>query len=431
MTILNAYEQLLANHNRSPFHEVEGDDVQPPADPAVQLIAFHLPQFHPIPENDEWWGKGFTEWTNVSKALPHFPGHYQPHLPADLGFYDLRLPETLRAQARLAKRYGISAFCFHWYWFSGKKLLDTPLNLLLANPDIDLPFFINWANENWSRTWDGKEKSLLMAQQYRPEDDLALADEFLTVMRDPRYYRINGRPVLMLYRPFLMPDGRASVERLRQRFVERGEADPYILMDHASDEHDPKAYGIEATVQFPPHNKGPDTDRVVERLAYDERFNGRIFSYDKLVEGMLAMAERTPTVLRGVCPSWDSTARRPNDGLIFHGSTPAKYGRWLAETAQRAVETRPPAERLVFINAWNEWAEGAHLEPDRHFGHAYLRETARALCAVGDRQRVEAFKGRNAGVQTPVEEEEWASAVEAFLIRVKRKIARTLSPARA
>jgi len=429
MTNINFHDQLLANHERHPSYESEGDDVQPPASPAVQLIAFHLPQFHPIPENDEWWGKGFTEWTNVSKAIPHFPGHYQPHLPADLGFYDLRLPDTLRAQARLARRYGISAFCFHWYWFSGTKLLDTPLNLLLSLPDIDLPFFVNWANENWTRRWDGKEQSVLMAQNYHPDDDVALADELIAIMRDPRYYRIGKRPLLMLYRPFLMPNPRESVARLRKRFAERGEEDPYILMDHAEDKYDPRAYGIEAAVQFPPHNKGSDSDRIVERHAYDKKFNGRVFSYDKLAEDMLTIAERDPSLMRGVAPSWDSTARRPNDGVIFFGSTPGKYGRWLAETAQRTVETRPPAERLVFINAWNEWAEGAHLEPDRHFGHAYLRETARALCAVGNRSAVEAYK---AGiVEKSVADEMWASPFESFLIRARRKILRTLRSARS
>jgi lipopolysaccharide biosynthesis protein len=425
---LDAFRQLQSNHERHPGYEAESDDVAPPEHPLVNLVAFYLPQFHPIAENDAWWGKGFTEWTNVSKALPHFPGHYQPRLPSDLGFYDLRLPETLRAQASLAKRYGIGAFCFHWFWFGGKRLLETPLNTLRANPDIDLPFFINWANENWTRRWDGKEKSILLAQKYGPDDDLALADAFLDIMRDPRYVRIDGRPVVMLYRPFLMPDAAATVDRWRTRFAECGENDPYVLMDYCDDAHDPRRYGIDAAVQYPPHNLGPDMARNNELHAvYETTYNGAIFEYGSLVERMLDMPEPAFKLFRGVCPTWDNTARRPNDGMVFTGSTPRAYGRWLAETAQRTFEACPASERLVFINAWNEWAEGAYLEPDRRFGHAYLRETARALHAVSHREVVDAFAAER--VDERVDSPPAASPLRRFVVKAGRKVARTLNRA--
>ena len=199
---MNALRRMQLNLGRhATAYEEEGNDVAAlPALPA-RLFAFHLPQFHPIPESDAWWGKGFTEWTNVTKALPRFEGHYQPQLPSDLGFYDLRLPETIRGQVALARRYGIAEFCFHWYWFAGHRLLERPLDVLLSQQDISFPFFINWANENWTRRWDGLESTVLMQQRYSEEEDVAVTDAFLALVRDRRYLHIDGRLFIMLYRP--------------------------------------------------------------------------------------------------------------------------------------------------------------------------------------------------------------------------------------
>ena len=425
---MNFLEQLEHNLGPGPHFEAAGDDVRVEGDVPVALYAFFLPQFHPIPENDLWWGKGFTEWTNVSKALPRFRGHYQPHLPADLGFYDLRLPDTLRAQAQLAKRYGIAGFCFYYYWFGGKRLLEQPIRALLASSDIELPFFISWANENWTRRWDGKESEVLLEQRYSREDDLALADAFLEYTRDPRYVRIDGRPLLMLYHPALLPDAAATVRRWRERFVARGEADPYILTVHRQGDVAPPDRGIDGAFEFPPAGFGvEDRHREDFHHFYDLDFRGGVYSYDELVAANERTVAAPYPVFKGVCPAWDNEPRRTKAGIVCHGSTPRKYGAWLARACRTTLATQPPSRRLVFVNAWNEWAEGTHLEPDRHFGHAYLRETARALMAARAADKLETFIAERAGDLGRSKPRPWRSKAERvrrFFARARRSAAR-------
>jgi len=375
--------QISANMSSGPDYEGDSASTLALPDPLVRLIAFYLPQFHPIPENDVAWGKGFTEWTNVSRALPRFIGHYQPHLPGELGFYDLRLVDSLRQQASLACRYGIHGFCFHYYWLNGKRLLDTPLNLLLANPDIEIPFAISWANHNWTRNWDGGNQEILQEQRYSPEDDLAFIRSLEPLMRDRRYIRIHGRPILLLYKPKLLPNAAATVGRWRRYLANAGLGDPYIVLCQIDEYLDPAIFGMDAAVGFPPNPLGwwlPDIGGSVVKL--DPQFAGMIKSYEMMASQACALPRWDYTFFHGVCPGWDCEPRQPGRGACFIGSSPTSYGAWLARACRRTLDERPRDERIVFINAWNEWGEGNHLEPDRHYGYAYLAATARALNAL-------------------------------------------------
>ena len=344
------------------------------------LVAFHLPQFHPFPENDAWWGKGFTEWTNVSKATPQFRGHYQPRLPSDLGWYDLRLPEVLREQAALAERAGIGAFCFHYYWFGGRRLLERPLDAFAADESIALPFCLCWANENWTRRWDGKESDLLMTQQHSPEDDRAVLDDLGRYMRHPRYLRVGERPVLVVYRPDILPDAKATTARWRARARETGLGELFLLCSNAFGFADYAGYGFDGLVEFPPH--AISTGEITEDMeTLNAQFGGRVYHYPTVADAQIAeLRDRDdPRFLPGVMPSWDNEARRPGRGHAFHDAAPEPYWRWLSEALAASRRLAPADERLVFINAWNEWAEGAYLEPDRWFGHGFLQATHAAV----------------------------------------------------
>lgn len=377
---MDLLEQIAFNTEPGPLYE---DDKSVPLngnEKLIRLIAYFLPQFHAIPENDLWWGKGFTEWTNVTKAIPRFQGHYQPRLPGELGFYDLRYADTLRQQVSLARRYGIGGFCFHHYWFGGKRLLETPLNNLLSMPELDMPFCINWANENWTRRWNGLDADVLIAQKHSAQDDIDFATSIESIFSDPRYIRINGRPLLMVYRPGVLPNPIATIERWRGHFRKAGVEDPYIVMAQAYGEDDPRKYGMDAAAGFPPHNAGFDAARVGGTLQLlDKDFKGEAIRYEDMVEHALSNKPDEFRLFPGVCPNWNNEARKPNKGFCVIGSTPEAYGKWLEGACRTALEADEPDERIVFINAWNEWAEGTYLEPDRHFGYAYLAETARVL----------------------------------------------------
>jgi lipopolysaccharide biosynthesis protein len=384
MTIetLSLLEQIAANHARSE-HYRDDARIPLPSPPPVRLIAYYLPQYHPIPENDAWWGKGFTEWTNVTKALPRFKGHYQPHLPGELGFYDLRDPDVLRRQADLVRAYGLAGLCFHHYWFAGRTLLDTPIRLLLNNPDIDLPFCVNWANENWTRHWNGGDREILVAQAHSAADDRAFAASLEPLFRDPRYIRINGRPLLMVYRPKILPNPRRTMGRLRAHFRAAGLGDPYLVMAQSFGDTDPRLYDMDAAAGFPPHNHGfRETKPPHGKELLDPGYRGSMCDYAEMAASARRYAPSEFRFFPGVCPSWDNEARQPGAGVCFVGATPAAYGEWLAAACASVSSNPDPDERIVFINAWNEWAEGAHLEPDRHLGFAYLVETARVVCSL-------------------------------------------------
>lgn len=358
---------------------------------SVKAICFYLPQFHPVPENDDWWGEGFTEWRNVTKARPLFHGHYQPHLPADLGFYDLRVPEVRDAQAELARNHGIHGFCYYHYWFNGRRILERPFNEVLASGKPDFPFCLCWANENWTRVWDGGDRHILLEQRYSTDDDLEHIQSLIPAFRDERYIRVNNKPIFLIYRAELLPDPIATTTRWREAAAKAGIGDLYLARVESYDSVRQKIaaplLGFDADVEFSPFswNLGNVKFRgrlynalAATRLLPKECIENNIIDYDCMINGMLNRPDVEWPRFRCVSPSWDNSARKKN-AFIFHGSTPEKYENWLRHVVARTAEKNDGTERLIFINAWNEWAEGNHLEPDQKWGHAYLEATRRAL----------------------------------------------------
>jgi len=341
------------------------------------LVAFYLPQFHPIPENDAWWGEGFTEWHNVTRALPQFEGHAQPRLPAELGFYDLRLPAVMRRQMQLAREYGIGAFCSYFYWFGGKSLLEDPLRQWLADPTLDLPLCLCWANENWSRQWDGRADDILIGQQHSAADDLAFIAHVAHYLADPRYLRVDGKPLLLVYRPGLLPDARVTAGRWRDWCRANGVGDIHLAYVQSFDRVDPRAIGFDAAVEFPPNDTTLTPITARQRLI-NPGYAGSVFDWRELARA--SMTQREPGYPRypGVNPAWDNEPRRSARGRVFAHASPRGYRDWLRQAIATARQ-RFASQPLVFINAWNEWAEGAVLEPDARLGHAWLQATRDAL----------------------------------------------------
>jgi lipopolysaccharide biosynthesis protein len=342
-----------------------------------KFIAFFLTQFHPTPENDEWWGKGFTEWTNVTKAAPLFDTHYQPHLPTDLGFYDLRLKETRLDQIAMAKQYGIEGFCYHYYWFSGKRILNAPLDAMLADSDHDMPFCLSWANENWTRRWDAADHHILVAQKYLPNDDLNFIKSLIPFFQDSRYIRLDGKPFLIVYRPQHLPDARKTISIWREHCRSIGIGEIYLAAALSHGNVDYAQYGFDSGVEFPPHNLRSANKN--EGIDFHAPFSGNAMQYSDIAQSYIDRKydAHCSNVFRAVFPSWDNTARTGSKALVTLNGTPENYEYWLAETVRRTQNDFPGQERFVFINAWNEWAEGCHLEPDRVYGHAFLEATRR------------------------------------------------------
>ena len=358
------------------------------AEDDIKLIAFYLPQFHPIPENDKWWGKGFTEWTNVTKAVPQFIGHYQPHLPDELGFYDLRLVEVQKRQIELAKQYGIYGFCFHYYWFNGKKLLEKPLNQFIQNPEMGFPFCVCWANENWTRRWDGLENKILIAQTHSPESDFAFIKDLEHIFRDPRYIRINGRPLLVVYRVSLLPDTKETANRWREYCKQKGIGDLYLVAVQSFDIIDPRKYGFDAAVEFPPHTIHGFCEHINHKLKIlNPNFSGHILDYEHFVKNKYYLKTVPYKLFKAIMPGWDNTARRPNAPTIYHGSNPELYKEWLSDIVNFTRKTHGKEEQIVFINAWNEWSEGTHLEPDKKYGYGYLQATSEVVLDYRKKER--------------------------------------------
>ena len=344
----------------------------------TKVLAFYLPQFHPIPENDAWWGRGFTEWSNVTRARPMFDGHVQPILPGELGFYDLRVPEVRERQAELARAAGIHGFCYHHYWFNGRRVLERPLDEVLAGGSPDFPFCVCWANENWTRRWDGLEQEILLEQRHTLASDRRFILDLIPYLEDARYVRVDGRAVVLVYRADLMVNAAdtAAVWRDECRRAGLGEIHLCAVRFRTTD---PRPLGFDAAVEFPPHHF-PATEITPRITGAEPGYRGVVNDYAAGVRSVIERPTRAEYRLyRGVMPSWDNTARRMQDGIVHHGASPELYEAWLRSAVNQPQADDGIRENLVFINAWNEWAEGAVLEPRRDIGDAYLRATARVL----------------------------------------------------
>lgn len=342
----------------------------------TRAIAFYLPQFHPIPENDVWWGRGFTEWTNTAKAKPLFENHYQPHVPADLGFYDLRLPESRKAQAVLAKRYGIEGFCYYHYWFgNGRRILERPFNEVLASGEPDFPFCLCWANHSWTGIWHGDPKSMLVEQTYPGEaDHRAHFDSLLPAFFDPRYIKVDGCPVLVVFDPSGLPDVAAFAAFWQQLAKAAGLPGLHLL----GIRHNAAAWN--------PHHAGFDgaVDMRIPLYSldwYEAKRESLVLDHRQVAIHEVAVPEAGVVTYPCVGPSWDNTPRLGTRSVVYVNSHPDIF----RETVSRATAVlleRPPEQQLLFIKAWNEWAEGNHLEPDLRFGHGWL-EALRDGMAMG------------------------------------------------
>ncbi len=339
-----------------------------------KALAFYLPQFHPIPENDEWWGTGFTEWTNVMRGRPLFPGHYQPHVPGELGYYDLRVPEVRAAQAELARSHGLSGFVYYHYWFHGRRLLERPFDEVLASGEPDFPFALCWANEEWTRNWDASTGRVLVPQEFSDADDLAHIRWLATAFADDRYIKIDGRPLMLIYRVPQLPNPQRTAEIWRTEAQRLGFPDLYLcwVESHGRPPGGPEEFGMDATVGFMPLHR----DQVY--LTVGGARGHRLVDYHEATRVEMGRLwtpwKRFPSVM----VQWDNTPRRPYGATIFREATPGLYEHWLRYTAASVAEVRPE-ENYLFIVAWNEWAEGNHLEPDERYGRAFLEATASVL----------------------------------------------------
>lgn len=368
----------------------------------ARVIAFYLPQFHPIPENDAWWGPGFTEWTNVAKMKPLYPGHRQPKLPADLGFYDLRLPEARAAQAKLARSCGVEGFCYWHYWFGhGRRILERPFEEVLQSGEPDLPFCLAWANETWTGVWHGSPQSVLIHQEYPgAEDEAAHFAWALRAFRDPRYMRVDGKPIFVVYAPQNMPAPDAFIAHWRQLAERAGLPGLYFVAVTCGYAENIKPYdnpihdAFDAITPLVPQDYTTpfgQRSRINLRRRWRERdFGGKLrrlterygrpsrFDYADLVARVLADMPRSERFLPAVLPNWDNTPRSGRRGVVIENATPELFERYL-EKALAIVEGRPPERAIIFLKAWNEWAEGNYVEPDSVHGHRYLDAIRRVI----------------------------------------------------
>jgi glycosyltransferase involved in cell wall biosynthesis len=369
-TVSLIFDEVRKNHLQANEYETQSHLFDATTARKAEIYAFYLPQFHHVAENDQWWGKGFTEWHNVVRGLPRFKGHYQPRIPSELGFYDLDNPEVMPRQVAMAKEAGVSGFAFYYYNFGGKRLLEKPLNQFKANASLDLGYFLIWANETWSRRWDGSEQEILIEQKYPPGFEAQLVEDFYPHMTDPRYKRIDGRPLLVIYRISQVKDSVKFVKNLRAQFAKK-KLNPLIYMAQSFDDVRHEDFGLDGSMEFPPHKLSKGLKTFKPEKAYEIAKEIKIFNYDDFIVNSLKDVG-TKNLIKTCFPSWDNDGRRQGSSSVVHGSTPKKFEFWLQKLVDGVEKHQTNTGNLVCINAWNEWGEGAYLEPDRRFGFAYL-----------------------------------------------------------
>ena len=343
------------------------------------LFAFHLPQFHAIPENDAAWGKGFTEWRQLARSIPRFPDHYQPRIPLDLGFYNLSQVEDLIRQHQMAQSHGIDAFCYYYYSFDQGRVLEKPIESHLAS-DSPMQFFLMWANEDWTRTWDGVGSDVLLKQDYGKAAEQDRLSDWLRHFRDPRYLRVDNRPLLLIYTAHRIPDCSDRLDGWREYFRKHG-FNPLVFAVQTMSTPNPCDLGFDGAIEFPPNYYNNHCKHWFPLNAYDDQFKGTFSKYSDYANFSLSKEDSMP-LIKTIVPSWDNDARRPRRSHVIAGSTPALYQEWLTRLLERSLQNKVYGQSIVAINAWNEWAEAAYLEPDVHYGRAYLNATARALIDV-------------------------------------------------
>ena len=374
----------------------------------IKAIAYYLPQFHQIDENDEWWGEGFTEWTNVKKAKPVYDGHYQPMRPYE--YYDLTDSYVMYDQIMMAKRHNLYGFCFHYYWFNGKRLLEEPIENLLADKskEAEFPFMLCWANENWTRRWDGNDQDILIGQSHTVEDHYKVADDLIRYMVDDRYIKINNKPVLLIYRPAIIDEFNMLVDILQFKAKEKGFNGVHIVSTNSfkfmrNGKHEGEKLKINAIAEFPPHFSC-DADRPVDGYSFGPNYNGssRLHDYEYTVEACSAYYNKIldnnmykgMSYYPGTFPTWDNTARKQNDSDVFVNTSAEYFSKWVDAAMKFTQNRNEYNEQFVFINAWNEWAEGAVLEPDLKNGYKHLETLSNTLSREQDgaHVRVKAFQ---------------------------------------
>lgn len=357
----------------------------------IKKIAFYLPQFHTIPENDKWWGKGFTEWINVKASRPQFRMHVQPEIPLNNNYYNLLNPKIQEWQSNLAIDNYIDGFCYYHYWFEGKMLLEKPMEQMLNNPKIKIPFCICWANETWSRTWDGQENKILIKQNYSENFKQweKHFDYLLPFFKDQRYITDENRPMLLIYKPHLINNCKDMLSFWRKLAKENGICDLYIGYQHCSSfNYDMDSLGFDFGVEFEPFYTVREIKNITKTLKSKIKYVFKhpkniirytqrhflnypiIYDYDEIWHRIVSRTNRKENIFPGAFPSWDNTPRRGRDANIFYGASPEKFMKYLSQQLKKIDQLN--STKYLFINAWNEWAEGAHLEPDTKNKYEYL-----------------------------------------------------------